>query len=70
MTIKIPRYQFDDNGNFIREEEDPAEARRYAINHCRNILTDTAGDGSPAYSQSMRERADRRLQELQQEPDN
>ena len=70
MTIKIPRYQFDDNGNFIREEEDPAEARRYAMNYWRNILTDTARDGSPAYSQSMREKAERRLQELQQETDN
>ena len=67
MTIKIPRLQFDDNGNPIREEQDPAEARRYAIAYWRNILTTTLPNGSPAYGQSTRARAKHHLQTLLQE---
>ena len=64
MTIKMPRYQFDDSRNLIREEQDPAEARRYAIAYWRNILTATDRNGSTAFSQSVRTQAEQRLQTL------
>ncbi|MDA9868104.1 hypothetical protein N9C85_01580 [Synechococcus sp. AH-224-I15] len=65
MTLKIPRRQFDDNGNPIGEAPDPAEASRYAINYWRNILTAALPNGSPAYAQSMRAKAEAELKLLE-----
>jgi hypothetical protein len=54
--LSVPRRRFNADGSAIVEcpEQDPAAARRYAIDYWRGILEATYPDGSASYTQAAR----------------